>query len=130
MIDNGNVVEFEAGFGRVHPHKVIAGDLYIDGKMNEFYNTSFYKNTARNGYGSIYSYYNGANDGGILVYPIVNIYFSSFMDNKEIISYSKDLTEWSARPGNGYEIPHIKYIGCIIQDDLSYDYFKKLCQRI
>ncbi len=106
----------------------LGGAVYInssDGKMNEFYNTSFYKNTARNGYGSIYSYYNGANDGGILVYPIVNIYFSSFMDNKEIISYSKDLTEWSARPGNGYEIPHIKYIGCIIQDDLSYDYFNK-----
>ena len=32
IVDNGNVIEFEAGFGRILPSKVIAGDLMIDGK--------------------------------------------------------------------------------------------------
>lgn len=32
VVDNGNVIEFEAGFGRISNNKVIAGDLLIDGK--------------------------------------------------------------------------------------------------
>lgn len=32
ILDNGNVVEFEAGIGRILSNKVIAGDLFIDGK--------------------------------------------------------------------------------------------------
>ena len=32
IVDNGDVVEFEAGFGRVSSGKVIAGDVFIDGK--------------------------------------------------------------------------------------------------
>jgi ribonuclease J len=32
IVDNGDVVEFEAGFGRVSSSKVIAGDVFIDGK--------------------------------------------------------------------------------------------------
>ena len=32
IVDNGDVIEFEAGFGRVSSSKVIAGDVFIDGK--------------------------------------------------------------------------------------------------
>ena len=32
IIDNGNIIEFEAGIGRVSPNKVIAGDVFVDGK--------------------------------------------------------------------------------------------------
>ena len=32
IVDNGNVIEFEAGFGKVSSNKVIAGDVFIDGK--------------------------------------------------------------------------------------------------
>ena len=32
VVDNGNVIEFEAGFGKILPTKVISGDLFIDGK--------------------------------------------------------------------------------------------------
>ena len=32
IIDNGNIVEFEAGIGRVSPNKVIVGDVFVDGK--------------------------------------------------------------------------------------------------
>lgn len=106
----------------------LGGAIYInssDGTINEFWNSSFYENVARNGYGSIYSWYNGANDGGVLIYPDVKVNFCSFKDNKETISYKKVLTEWSARSGNGYEIPHIKYNACIVSDELSCNYFDK-----
>ena len=32
IVDNGNIIEFEAGFGRISNNKVIAGDLFVDGK--------------------------------------------------------------------------------------------------
>ena len=32
IVDNGDIIEFEAGFGRVSSSKVIAGDVFIDGK--------------------------------------------------------------------------------------------------
>ena len=32
IVDNGDVVEFEAGFGKLSSQKVIAGDVFIDGK--------------------------------------------------------------------------------------------------
>ena len=32
IVDNGDVVEFEAGIGRVYSNKVLAGDVFIDGK--------------------------------------------------------------------------------------------------
>lgn len=32
IVDNGNIIEFEAGIGRISPNKVIAGDLLIDGR--------------------------------------------------------------------------------------------------
>mgnify|MGYP003293706770 FL=1 len=32
VIDNGNIIEFEAGIGRISTNKVIAGDLLVDGK--------------------------------------------------------------------------------------------------
>ena len=32
IVDNGDVVEFEAGIGRVSSSKVVAGDVFIDGK--------------------------------------------------------------------------------------------------
>jgi ribonuclease J len=32
IVDNGDIIEFEAGFGRVSSGKVIAGDVFIDGK--------------------------------------------------------------------------------------------------
>ena len=32
IVDNGDVIEFEAGFGRVSSSKVLAGDVFIDGK--------------------------------------------------------------------------------------------------
>ena len=32
IVDNGDAIEFEAGFGRVSSNKVIAGDVFIDGK--------------------------------------------------------------------------------------------------
>lgn len=32
VVDNGNIIEFEAGFGKISSNKVIAGDLFIDGK--------------------------------------------------------------------------------------------------
>lgn len=104
----------------------LGGAIYInssDGTENSFINTSFVENTARNGYGSIYSFYNGPNDGGILIYPTVNVNFCSFLDNKEIIEYDKSLTEWSARPGNGYDIPYINYNGCLIKDELCVNYY-------
>ena len=34
IVDNGDVIEFEAGIGRVSSNKVIAGDIMIDGKGN------------------------------------------------------------------------------------------------
>jgi len=104
------------------------GVVYInssDGIQNDFWNTSFYDNTARNGYGGIYSFYNGPNDGGILTYPEVNVNFCSFSNNKETIKYTKEGKEWSARPGNGYAIPHINYRGCLVSDELCVDFFEK-----
>ena len=32
IIDNGNIVEFEAGIGKLLPNKVISGDVFVDGK--------------------------------------------------------------------------------------------------
>lgn len=32
IVDNGNIIEFEAGFGRISSNKVISGDVFIDGK--------------------------------------------------------------------------------------------------
>jgi len=32
IVDNGDIVEFEAGFGKVSSSKVIAGDVFVDGK--------------------------------------------------------------------------------------------------
>ena len=32
IVDNGDVIEFEAGIGRVSSSKVLAGDIFIDGK--------------------------------------------------------------------------------------------------
>ena len=32
IIDNGNIVEFEAGIGKILPNKVIVGDVFVDGK--------------------------------------------------------------------------------------------------
>lgn len=32
IVDNGNIVEFEAGIGRITLNKVIAGDVFVDGK--------------------------------------------------------------------------------------------------
>ena len=32
IVDNGDIIEFEAGFGRVSSSKVLAGDVFIDGK--------------------------------------------------------------------------------------------------
>ena len=32
IVDNGNILEFEAGFGKLSPNKVISGDLFVDGK--------------------------------------------------------------------------------------------------
>ena len=32
VVDNGNIIEFEAGFGKISSNKVISGDLLIDGK--------------------------------------------------------------------------------------------------
>ena len=32
IVDNGDVIEFEAGFGKVLSGKVIAGDVFVDGK--------------------------------------------------------------------------------------------------
>jgi len=32
IIDNGNIIEFEAGFGKVSSSKVLAGDVFVDGK--------------------------------------------------------------------------------------------------
>ena len=34
IVDNGNVIEFEAGIGRISSSKVVAGDILIDGKGN------------------------------------------------------------------------------------------------
>ena len=32
IVDNGDIIEFEAGFGRVLSSKVVTGDIFIDGK--------------------------------------------------------------------------------------------------
>ena len=32
IVDNGNIIEFEAGFGKISSNKVISGDLFVDGK--------------------------------------------------------------------------------------------------
>ena len=32
IVDNGNVLEFEAGIGRISSQKVVAGDIFVDGK--------------------------------------------------------------------------------------------------
>ena len=32
IVDNGNIIEFEAGFGKVSSTKVLAGDVFVDGK--------------------------------------------------------------------------------------------------
>ncbi|MBQ0009397.1 MAG: ribonuclease J [Firmicutes bacterium] len=32
VVDNGNILEFEAGFGKLSSNKVISGDLLVDGK--------------------------------------------------------------------------------------------------
>ena len=32
IVDNGNIIEFEAGIGKVLPNKVISGDIFVDGK--------------------------------------------------------------------------------------------------
>ncbi len=32
IVDNGNIIEFEAGFGKLLPNKVVAGDVFVDGK--------------------------------------------------------------------------------------------------
>ena len=32
VVDNGNILEFEAGFGKISANKVIAGDIFVDGK--------------------------------------------------------------------------------------------------
>lgn len=32
IVDNGDVIEFEAGFGKVSSSKVLAGDVFVDGK--------------------------------------------------------------------------------------------------
>lgn len=32
LLDNGQIVEFEAGFGKILPNKLVTGDLLIDGK--------------------------------------------------------------------------------------------------
>ncbi len=32
IVDNGNIVEFEAGIGRILPQKVIVGEVFVDGK--------------------------------------------------------------------------------------------------
>ena len=32
IVDNGHIIEFENGFGKVSSNKVISGDIYIDGK--------------------------------------------------------------------------------------------------
>jgi len=32
IVDNGNIIEFEAGFGKICSNKVITGDLFVDGK--------------------------------------------------------------------------------------------------
>lgn len=32
IVDNGNIIEFEAGFGKILPNKVITGDVFVDGK--------------------------------------------------------------------------------------------------
>lgn len=32
IVDNGNIIEFEAGFGKIASEKVISGDVFIDGK--------------------------------------------------------------------------------------------------
>ena len=34
IVDNGNVIEFEAGIGRISSSKVVAGNILIDGKGN------------------------------------------------------------------------------------------------
>ena len=34
IVDNGNIIEFEAGIGRISSSKVVAGDILIDGKGN------------------------------------------------------------------------------------------------
>ena len=39
IVDKGDVIEFEAGIGRVSSNKVIAGDIMIDGKGNGDINT-------------------------------------------------------------------------------------------
>lgn len=32
IVDNGNIIEFESGFGKLLPNKVISGDVFVDGK--------------------------------------------------------------------------------------------------
>ena len=32
IVDNGNIIEFEAGIGKILPNKVIVGDVFVDGK--------------------------------------------------------------------------------------------------
>ena len=39
IVDNGDIIEFEAGIGRVSSSKIVAGDILIDGKGNGDINT-------------------------------------------------------------------------------------------
>lgn len=32
IIDNGNIIEFEAGFGKILSNKIVTGDVFVDGK--------------------------------------------------------------------------------------------------
>ena len=32
ICDNGNIIEFEAGFGKILPNKIVSGDVFVDGK--------------------------------------------------------------------------------------------------
>lgn len=107
----------------------LGGGLYInskDGIKNIIYNTSFCKNTARNGYASFYSYYNGGIEEDIIYYPQVVFNFCSFKDNSEIIKYDASIEPlWAARPGNVFEISYIKFNCIAVSDELCTSFFNK-----
>lgn len=95
----------------------IYNDSY-DGIKLDIINSSFYSNVARNGYGSVYSSYNNGVGSDVSIDPEINIYLSSFYDNKVTTAYP-DTSEhpWGEIPGNVWEIPFINTYASIVIDE-------------
>lgn len=97
------------------------GAIYHDGDLGAktiIINSSIYDNSAENGYGGIYSFYNGIDDG--ISVRSIEMILCSYVGNScdSVYDYSaKDMFPWCSHPGDIMEIPQFKASGCVIVDD-------------